>query len=237
MIKPLITNMRARYKQILSLVWIGFCVILSASCTSSEPAELVDAGFYMEAIEIYKQRLSRSAESFELHYGMAMAQSALSMHKQQIGIARSDDWFEPLYHFLRAMNGASTDEQLQQTREKTAIIHYNFATLFNREKNTTMALYHLEQAVQLDSTFLKALNLYGTIEHMQGNLEKAAHLYQRIVELNNEYVLAHFNLGAVYWALKQYAQAHEHFSQAMQLQPQNELFATWVEKSAQQAQN
>jgi tetratricopeptide (TPR) repeat protein len=189
--------------------------------------ELLEAGDFLAARSVYERLVEKSPRDFAVHYGLGMTWCAEAMYKTEIGLADPDDWYPAIYQ----MTIASHIEPLREARNTLAILHFNLGTCYKKMGNIDEALLRIQQAVSYDSTFFKAYNLLGALYHEQGDLLMAENCYRRTIILKPDYAMAHFNLGALSWARKEYALAVEHFQDAVTLEPRNSYFENWLAKA------
>lgn len=210
---------------------IYFLLIITTGCTNTnieKAHEMLQAGDFLAARKIYSAVLDRDAENFDAHYGMGMSLCAEAMYKMNLGTGESDDWIPAIYHMNIAANLQPNTPEVLRT---LAILHFNLGTCHKREGNIDAAIERIENAITYDTTLIKAYNLLGALYHNKGDLHKAERYYTKVLQLQPEYAMAHFNLGAVSWALGEYSEAASHFEKASELSPGNSYFEQWWQKA------
>ncbi len=209
---------------------VSACAAMIVGCSGADMAtanEFLESGDYLRARKLYERILKHNPKNYAARYGMGMTYSAEAIHKTELGMAEPLDWYPAVYH----LNLAANLRERSDVHATLAVLHYNLATMYRREGDTESALERLEQAVTYDSTLLKAVNLLGTLYHQDGYMEDAARCYERVVSISPQYAMAHFNLGAVDWALGNYESAYNRFQVADSLSPGNEYFESWLERA------
>jgi len=210
--------------------WVTAFAAMFIGCTDTDMPRangFLESGDYLRAREIYARILERTPNNYPARYGMGMTYSAEAIHKTELGMAKPLDWYPAVYHLNLAANLMENSD----VHATLAVLHYNLATMYRKQGDTESAVERLEQAVTYDSTLLKAVNLLGTLYHQDGYMEDAARCYRQVVSISPEYAMAHFNLGAVDWALGDLESAYERFVTADSLSPGNEYFESWLQRA------
>jgi MoaA/NifB/PqqE/SkfB family radical SAM enzyme/tetratricopeptide (TPR) repeat protein/SAM-dependent methyltransferase len=65
------------------------------------------------------------------------------------------------------------------------------------------------------------MNALGEQMFSVGNVEKALNLFNNIIRIDSEYVMAHNNLGVLYWQLGEKSKSIEHLRKALNIDPSN----------------
>ncbi|MBD3345412.1 MAG: tetratricopeptide repeat protein [Chitinivibrionales bacterium] len=217
------------------LVPVCMALLVSIRCTNHRleyAHELLEAGNFLSARKIYSKIVEKDPENFEAHYGMGMSLCAEAMYKMNLDIGCIEDWYPAIYHMNIASNLQPNTREVSRT---LAILHYNLGTCHHKEGNADAAIERLESAVVYDSTLVKAYNLLGALYHTRENFRKAEQCYLKVLDVQPEYAMAHFNLGAVAWASGDYNAAVSYFQKASELSPGNTYFKQWLHKAQQQS--
>lgn len=98
---------------------------------------------------------------------------------------------------------------------------YRIGQSFENEGSRKEALRFLDHAVRLAPFHMDFLNRYGSLLAHTGNFDQAAEVFRRVIAENPRNDMAHVNLG---WCLQQQGRlfaAHESYTTALQLNPDN----------------
>ena len=87
-------------------------------------------------------------------------------------------------------------------------------------KQSTQALLHIEQLLQMKPELVTAHNIHGNILLDLGRFEEAVSAYSKAISLQADYAKAHGNLAIAYLNLAEYAKALASFDRALQLDPE-----------------
>jgi tetratricopeptide (TPR) repeat protein len=188
---------------------------------------LLENGDFLAARKIYDRLLDGQPQNFAAHFGLAMTWSAEAIYKTEIGLAGPPDWYPAIYHMTVAAQLQTND----RVRRTLAILHFNLGACYVKQGDREAAIQRISQAVAYDSTLLKADNLLGALYHEQGDFDNAERCYRRILLINPGYAMAHFNLGALAWARKDFREAEKDFTDAVSDEPDNAYFKTWLSKA------
>jgi tetratricopeptide (TPR) repeat protein len=188
---------------------------------------LLENGDFLAARKIYDRLLDKQPGDFAAHYGLGMTWCAEAIYKTEIGLAGPQDWYPAIYHMTVAAQ-LTTDDQVRHT---LAIMHFNLGACFVKLGERDEAIQRISQAVAYDSALLKADNLLGALYHEQGDFDNAERCYRRILRIKPDYAMAHFNLGALAWAKKDYPEAEKDFAEAVSCDPDNAYFKSWLAKA------
>jgi tetratricopeptide (TPR) repeat protein len=188
---------------------------------------LLESGDYASARALYARMVATEPGNFAAHYGLGMSWCAEAMFKSELGLAEPDDWFEA----ISQLTIASRLDTIGEVRRTLAVLHYNLGACFKKNGNIDDAILRIGRAISYDSTLLKAYNLLGTLYQERGELDRAESCYRRVLIIKPDYAMAHFNLGTLCWARKEYGSARKHFVDAAALEPGNGYFETWLGKA------
>jgi len=218
--------------RVLSVVLIAVSLGLSCKNDSLKNArELLENGDFLAARAIYERLVEKAPREFAPHYGLGMTWCAEAMYKTDIGLADPGDWYPAIYH----MTVAAHINSLPEARSTLAILHFNLGACYKKQGAASDAILRIQQAVAYDSSLFKAWNLLGALYQEQGDLVDAENCYQRTIIINPDYAMSHFNLGALSWACKSYADAEKHFRDAATLEPGNSYFEPWLSRAREAA--
>jgi tetratricopeptide (TPR) repeat protein len=192
---------------------------------------LLESGDYLSARPLYSRIVESKPRDYAAHYGLGMSYCAEAMHKTDLGLAAPDDWYPAIYQVTVAAHLDTSPE----VRRTLAILHYNLGACYRKNDNPADAILRIAQSISYDSTLLKAYNLLGTLYYEQGDLDKAESCYRRTLIIKPDYAMAHFNLGALFWARGRYDDALVRFTDAAALDPENGYFQSWLSKARTRA--
>jgi tetratricopeptide (TPR) repeat protein len=71
-------------------------------------------------------------------------------------------------------------------------------------------VYYFERAISHYPHDDVVYMIYGIHNHKINNFDKAKSLYLKTIEINPENIEAHYNLGLLYFELKEYSKARKH---------------------------
>ena len=91
--------------------------------------------------------------------------------------------------------------------------HANLALIDFRQKDLQQALVRINRAIELNPSSHQAFHLRAQILLQQGEIKKARDDYQQAIDLNPEYLNAHYNLALLYDIyLQEIALAIDHYT-------------------------
>jgi tetratricopeptide (TPR) repeat protein len=222
-------------KQTFSVITVAFFgIALIPGCRDNRIAAanaLLESGDYLGARPGYSRIVESKPRDYAAHYGLGMSYCAEAMHRTDLGLAVPDNWYPAIYQVTVAAHLDTSPE----VRRTLAILHYNLGACYRKNNNPADAILRIAQAISYDSTLLKAYNLLGTLYYEQGDLDKAESCYRRTLIIKPDYAMAHFNLGALFWARERYDDAFVHFTDAAALDPENDYFQSWLLKARARA--
>ena len=115
-------------------------------------------------------------------------------------------------------------EKLAQSNPSNAVYPYWLSRLTYRKTDLQRALSYAQQAVQLDSKFVKAQDQLGLCYAGLGQHEEAIRAYQEAIHLNQEQSLQWpwpaMNLGTLYLQLERLDDAEAALRQSLAVEPQ-----------------
>lgn len=223
--KPFLLLTSVIFSVILLIILI-YCFSLN-TISIKKGNDLLEAGDYLGARIIYTKIFEKKPNNFSAHYGLGMSYCSEALYKTELALAVPDDWYLAIYHMTIAMN----IRDIIEVRKVLAILHYNLGASYKKNEDYGNAMVRLEQAMQYDPTLIKAMNLLGAMYHEIGRLEDAERCYIQTIEVQPDYAMAHFNLGAIAWVYGDFEKASEYFQNAVDLSPYVSLFETWLEKA------
>lgn len=213
-----------------TIIGIYACAILLMGCRSTNLTRAkvyLENGDYVSARTLYARVIMREPRNFDARYGLGMSYCAEAIFKTELGLALPMDWFEA----ISQLTIAALLDTGHEVRRTLAIVHYNLGACFKKNGNVDDAILRIGRAISYDSTLLKAYNLLGTLYQERGELDRAENCYRRVLIIKPDYAMAHFNLGSLCWARKEYMDAREHFVDAVALKPKNRYFESWLAKA------
>jgi tetratricopeptide (TPR) repeat protein len=90
-----------------------------------------------------------------------------------------------------------------------------------------LAVKHLQQTIKIDSTFKFAWNNLGFITYQYlGKKYEGINYMEKAVQLDPDYVDAHFNLGYAYKEHKNFEKSIQHFHEAQRINPNKAVYYT-----------
>lgn len=111
---------------------------------------------------------------------------------------------------------ASSQQKLQQAREKDPQYQYNVGLFYLNNNNVDEAIRYLNKSLALNPRYHLALNALGLAQSMKGNLEEAVKLYLTCLEIAPNFSEARHNLGIVYQELGYVEKAEEAFLRVLE---------------------
>jgi tetratricopeptide (TPR) repeat protein len=140
-------------------------------------------------------------------------QTKLSDHTQGI--------LESMQTFLRQADERFEKEQ-EISKKKTALDHFDRATLYYYRGNFELALSEIEKALEIDRT-AEYLNLKGLILAELGRYEDSKKSYVAALEVEPEHSELHNNLGLLYLKMKKLDEAVLSFEKSAKKNVNNAL--------------
>lgn len=120
---------------------------------------------------------------------------------RQTGLAgQTGDVLEHMKSFLEKESEHLEREQ-EFSRKKTALDHFDRATLYYYRGNCELALNEIERALEIDRT-AEYLNMKGLIMSELGRYEESKKAFLEAIELEPELSELHNNLGLLYLKMK-----------------------------------
>jgi tetratricopeptide (TPR) repeat protein len=213
-----------------SIIASLLCAMIVSSCRDNRinaANALLESGDFLSARLLYSRIVEAKPKNFAAQYGLGMTFCAEAMDRTELGLATPEDWYDAINH----LTVASRLDTGREARRMLAIFHYNLGTCYKKTGNISDAILRIGQAIAYDSTLLKGYNMLGALYHEQGDFEKAESCYRRALILKPDYAMAHFNLGALFLAKKEPEKALEYFTDATAIEPDNDLFRSWLLKT------
>ncbi|MBT8129527.1 MAG: tetratricopeptide repeat protein [Gammaproteobacteria bacterium] len=188
---------------------------------------------YHGAIDHFSSALELEPDARQIHYPLALALRAsgnmeqAKQHLQQLGkreITINDPLVESLEalknpasrHFVSAMSAVLKKEYSKAISNFQKGLEFNpdnsaartsYARVLYLNNNRNEARTQLETVITSDPDKTLAIFLLALLEDEADNKEKAAELYQRVIEINSKHEGAHFFLGSYYLAKNDYKNA------------------------------
>jgi len=119
--------------------------------------------------------------------------NAVFLNKKALSVLRTEGNIEEA---IRILN-------LAYQADKTAyFVSYNLGKLYIGKGDLKKAKEFALRAISYKNDYIKAHDLLGNICFKQGKYEDALREYKKVTEISEADVQAHYNLGIVYWVLK-----------------------------------
>jgi tetratricopeptide (TPR) repeat protein len=131
------------------------------------------------------------------------------------------DILESIKAFLQQEEKRFEKEQ-ELSRKKTALDHFDRATLYYYRANFELALNEIEKAIEIDKT-AEYLNLKGLILAELGRYDDSKNMYLEALRLEPEYSELHNNLGLLYLKMKKLDEAVLSFEESVKKNVNNAL--------------
>ena len=156
--------------------------------------------------DMTKQITGEFKESFE-------RQTTLAVHTKDI--------LESMRSFLE-QEGKRFEQEQELGRKKTALDHFDRATLYYYRGNFELALNEIDKAIEIDKT-AEYLNLKGLILAELGRYEDSKSTYLAALKLEPEYSELHNNLGLLFLKTKKLDEAVLSFEESVKKNMHNAL--------------
>ncbi|MFH1191277.1 MAG: tetratricopeptide repeat protein, partial [Candidatus Omnitrophota bacterium] len=91
--------------------------------------------------------------------------------------------------------------------------YYNLGNAYHNLGQTTKSIEMNEKSIQLNPVYIEALNNLAADYAETNNIDAAIRLWNKCLEINPDFTVAHFNLSVFYFLRKEYALALEHCDQ------------------------
>lgn len=99
-------------------------------------------------------------------------------------------------------------------------------TLYGQRGKYPEALAHYHRALSLNPRSAKTFANMGLVHALSGNAKMAQFCYERAIDIDGNYALAHYNLGILFESLGRSGEALEEVENALRIEPGNRLFRT-----------
>lgn len=131
------------------------------------------------------------------------------------------DILENMRNFLQKEERRFEQEQ-ELRKKKTALDHFDRATLYYYRANYELALNEIDKAIEIDKTS-EYLNLKGLVLAELGRYDDSKKTYLRALELEPEFSELHNNLGLLYLKMKKLDEAVLSFEESIKKNVNNAL--------------
>ncbi|KPK63539.1 hypothetical protein AMJ83_06430 [candidate division WOR_3 bacterium SM23_42] len=131
------------------------------------------------------------------------------------------DILENMRNFLQKEEQRFEQEQ-ELRKKKTALDHFDRATLYYYRANYELALNEIDKAIEIDKTS-EYLNLKGLVLAELGRYDDSKKTYLRALELEPEFSELHNNLGLLYLKMKKLDEAVLSFEESIKKNVNNAL--------------
>jgi len=173
-----------------------------------------DVAKLTEKFEDVKNRLGdMTAEIAKDFKDSLERQVKLSEHTKEI--------LESMRNFLQKEEQRFEKEQ-ELSRKKTALDHFDRATLYYYRGNYELALNEIEKAIEIDKT-AEYLNLQGLLLAELGRYDDSKNSYLAALELEPDYSELHNNLGLLFLKMKKLDEAVLSFEESVKKNVNNAL--------------
>ncbi|SDL48733.1 Tetratricopeptide repeat-containing protein [Maridesulfovibrio ferrireducens] len=116
-------------------------------------------------------------------------------------------------------NSESLYERALSVTENNHHMHYNYANLLERKKESGKAAQHFRAAIKADPSHYKAMTNLANIYSKRGELVSAMELYHRALQVNPDYSTAYANRGIVNHKQGKLDEALRDYKKALELDP------------------
>ena len=144
-----------------------------------------------------------------------------SLERQTKLSEHTKDILESMRTFLQKEAQRFEKEQ-ELSRKKTALDHFDRATLYYYRGNYELALNEIEKAIEIDKT-AEYLNLMGLILAELGRYDDSKNSYLVALELEPDYSELHNNLGLLFLKMKRLDEAVLSFEESVKKNVNNAL--------------
>jgi len=144
-----------------------------------------------------------------------------SLERQTKLSEHTKDILESMRTFLQKEAQRFEKEQ-ELSRKKTALDHFDRATLYYYRGNYELALNEIEKAIEIDKT-AEYLNLKGLILAELGRYDDSKNSYLVALELEPDYSELHNNLGLLFLKMKRLDEAVLSFEESVKKNVNNAL--------------
>ncbi|MGD9379425.1 MAG: tetratricopeptide repeat protein [candidate division WOR-3 bacterium] len=173
-----------------------------------------DVAKLTERFEDVKNRLGEMTTQMTQDFKESLdRQSQLAEHTKGI--------LESIRTFLQQEEKRFEKEE-ELSRKKTALDHFDRATLYYYRANFELALNEIEKAIEIDKT-AEYLNLSGLILAELGRYDDSKKAYLGALELEPEYSELHNNLGLLFLKMKKLDEAVLSFQESVKKNVNNAL--------------
>lgn len=100
--------------------------------------------------------------------------------------------------------------------DESASLNYNLAQLYNAQEILGKALKHAWRAAEIEPKYRDAYDLIGNIFYKLQDFESSLQAYGEVLKLDSKDALARYNIGLVYYAMKDLDKAEQNFKEAIQ---------------------
>jgi tetratricopeptide (TPR) repeat protein len=114
------------------------------------------------------------------------------------------------------------EKEEELTRKKTALDHFDRATLYYYRGNYELASSEIDKAIEIDKT-AEYLNLKGLVLTELGKYEDSKNAYVAALELEPEFSELHNNLGLLFLKMKKLDEAVVSFEESVKKNVNNAL--------------
>ena len=144
-----------------------------------------------------------------------------SLDRQTSLTGQTQDVLGHMKSFLDKESEHLAREQ-ELSRKKTALDHFDRATLYYYRGNHELALNEIERALEIDRT-AEYLNMKGLIMSELGRYDESKDAFQKAIELEPELSELHNNLGLLYLKMKKVDDAVLSFERSVKKNVSNAL--------------
>lgn len=120
-------------------------------------------------------------------------------------------------HQVVSAKRVKVEKALKTLPEMTVRDYEALGDQYRQQGNVAMAFLQYDKALRLEPNQLEVQRKKGTLLFQNGSRREAIQLFQRILEADSGYAMAHESLGEAYLSIQQHEQAEIHCQKATEL--------------------
>lgn len=187
---------------------IGFCIVL---------------GFLL--LQLFKIDLNPEAKQIKISNNFLMVFILVSVIYSGRTIARNPDWHD----YLTLYN--NDIEHLAESAKAHALISNTMYPLTAQEmqknpnnpqlfQDVQKIIYHYKEAIRIDSTYVTSVNNLGSVYvNFLKDYKTAIPYCEKAVEMDSNYLEAHFNLAYAYQSTQNFEKSLQHYVRVLEINP------------------
>ncbi len=189
------------------------------------------------ALKHLQKVLEANPSDPQVHYDLSIVYRAKGMNDKALRHLKEAIRLKP--HYPEAFNALGSlyldmkqyDKAIKWLEKAATDIYYktphyayfNLGRTYEALKKYDLAKENYMRAVEIAPKFSRAYFRLGAIAEMEGNLKQARLYYEKALLYNSQNPEYYYNLGRVYFAMKEYKKAAESFQRVRILAPATEL--------------